>query len=171
MAKEYYHGEITDATDWGGDRSTGGLQVAGERVQEWIKNKVTALESADANAEKNNPSVFGGFVDNVTLKNTDAGSDYVKVVYDITRHMFFAVTLDNEVERYHRQYDKFAIYNDGEFPNATPYTGKVYVCGADVYLWDGEALSDLKPLATEESVRAIVSSYEPEPEPESEVES
>ena len=47
MAKEYYDQPISDSTKWGGDNSTGGLQVRGRRVQEWIKNKVSALESAD----------------------------------------------------------------------------------------------------------------------------
>lgn len=168
MAKEYYHGTITDQTDWGGDNSTGGLQVGGDRIQEWIKGKVSALEGADADAEVKNPSIFGGFVDNVSLKNTDAGSDYIKVVYDRTRHMFFAVTLENEVEKYHRQYDKWAVYNDGNFPSAYPYEGKLYVYGTGIYLWDGEQLVSITAIASEQDVRSIVTDYissvEPEPE-------
>ena len=37
MEEELYYGEITRHTDWGGDESTGGLPVAGERVQEFLK--------------------------------------------------------------------------------------------------------------------------------------
>lgn len=38
MAKEYYDQEIDKHTDWGGDESTGGIPVKGNRVQEFIKN-------------------------------------------------------------------------------------------------------------------------------------
>lgn len=38
MAKEYYDKEIDKHTDWGGDESTGGIPVRGNRVQEFIKN-------------------------------------------------------------------------------------------------------------------------------------
>lgn len=38
MAKEYYDKEIDKHTDWGGDDSTGGIPVKGNRVQEFIKN-------------------------------------------------------------------------------------------------------------------------------------
>lgn len=38
MAKEYYDKEIDKHTDWGGDESTGGIPVKGNRVQEFIKN-------------------------------------------------------------------------------------------------------------------------------------
>lgn len=153
MAKEYYDQPITDNQKWGGDASTGGLQVKGSRVQAWIKSKLTALEVADADAAKNNPSVFGGFVENVSLKNTDAGSSYVKVVYDTVRHMFFAVTLENEVEKYHRQYDKWAVYNDGDFPNAKPYSGKVYVFGSTIYQWNGTKLES--SIMSQEEFNAI----------------
>ena len=112
--------------------------------------------------------MFAGFVDNVTLKNQDAGSDYVKVVYDVTRHTFLAVTMDGTTEKYHRQYDDFAVYNDGTWPNSHPYSGKVYICGANTYVYDGSELVSTSQVATEESVRAIVSGYEPAPEPESE---
>lgn len=140
MAREYYDQPINSQTDWGGDASTGNLQVKGSRVQEYIKGEIADLHTADGDAEKKNPSVFGGFVDDVSLKNTDAGSNYVKVVYDTTRHMFFAVTLENEVEKYHRQYDKWAVFNNGDFPNAYPYAGKVYVYGDNIYLWSSTAL-------------------------------
>ena len=105
MAKEYFDQKIDRTYDWGGDKKTGGLQVKGNRVQEYIQESLDNLGAADIASDKMNPSVFGGFVDNVTLKNQDAGSDYVKVVYDLTRHMFFAVTIENEVEKYHRLYD------------------------------------------------------------------
>lgn len=167
MAKQYYDQAITDNQKWGGDSSTGGLEVKGSRVQEWIKNKVSALEGAYASAEVKNPSVFGGFVDNVSLKNTDAGSSYVKVVYDTTRHTFFAVTLDGTTEKYHRLYDKFAVYNDGEWPNSNPYSGKLYVCDTRIYLWNGETLvSPIPETALEESVRKIVKDWTPEQESE-----
>lgn len=174
MAKQYYDQKINKNTDWGGDASTGGLQVKGSRVQEYIKGEIADLHAADTAAEKANPSIFGGFVDNVSLKNTDAGSNYVKVVYDTTRHMFFAVTLENEVEKYHRQYDKWAVYNDGDFPSAHPYEGKLYVYGTGIYLWNGEALVSITATASEQDVRGIVTDYtssvEPEPEPEPEPE-
>lgn len=38
MAKEYYDQEIDKHTDWGGDESTGGIPVRGNRVQDFIKN-------------------------------------------------------------------------------------------------------------------------------------
>jgi hypothetical protein len=143
--------------------------VKGNRVQEYIKSEIADLHAADESAEKKNPSVFGGFVDNVTLKNTDAGSDYVKVVYDVTRHMFFAVTMNGETEQYHRLYDQFDIYNDGEFPNAHPYSGKLYLCETTVYVWNGEALVSTTPEASEEAVRDIVRNWEPpQPDPEPE---
>ena len=166
MAKEYYDQKIGPNTDWGGDASTGHKQVKGNRVQEYIKGEIADLHAADLAAEKTNPSAFGGFVDNVTLKNSDAGSDYVKVVYDVTRHMFFAVTMNGETEQYHRLYDKFAVYNDGEFPNAYPYEDKMYLFETTVYVWNGEALVSTTPEASEESVRNIVKNYAPEPEPE-----
>ena len=140
MAKEYYDQKIGPNTDWGGDASTGHKQVKGSRVQEFIKEQLTGLGDADVAAEKKNPSIFGGFVDNVSLKNTDAGSNYVKVVFDTTRHMFFAVTMNGESEQYHRLYDAFGIYNDGEFPNAHPYSGKLYVCDSTIYQWNGTTL-------------------------------
>lgn len=40
MAKEYYDKEIDESVDWGGDETTGGLQVKGNRVQEFIKNEL-----------------------------------------------------------------------------------------------------------------------------------
>ena len=47
--KEYYDKEITDATDWGGDASTGGKKVKGNRVQEYIKKKLSAMLSCEVN--------------------------------------------------------------------------------------------------------------------------
>lgn len=38
MAKQVYNDRITKTTNWGGDASTGGNPVSGERVQEFIKN-------------------------------------------------------------------------------------------------------------------------------------
>lgn len=40
MAKKTYNEKITPKTDWGGDSSTGGLPVAGYRVQEFIKEQL-----------------------------------------------------------------------------------------------------------------------------------
>lgn len=40
MAKKTYNEKITPNTDWGGDSSTGGLPVAGSRVQEFIKEQL-----------------------------------------------------------------------------------------------------------------------------------
>ena len=37
---KYYDEAITRDTDWGGDKSTGGLAVSGGRVQEWLKNEI-----------------------------------------------------------------------------------------------------------------------------------
>lgn len=37
---KYYDEDITRDTDWGGDESTGGLAVAGGRVQAWLKNEI-----------------------------------------------------------------------------------------------------------------------------------
>ena len=161
MAKQYYDQKINKNTDWGGDASTGGLQVKGNRVQEFIKDSLNALD-------QKSPIAFGGFVENVSPKSasTDAGSDYDMVVYDTVKHQFFAAKTVEETTTYYRKFDKFDVYNDGTYTNCHPYEGKVYVCGADVYLYDGTSLSDMKPLATEESVRAIVSGYAPEPESE-----
>lgn len=38
MAKKYYDEEIDKHIDWGGDETTGGLPVRGNRIQEFIKN-------------------------------------------------------------------------------------------------------------------------------------
>lgn len=170
MAKEYFDQKIDRTYDWGGDRKTGGLQVKGNRVQEYIQESLDNLGAEDAAAEKKNPSVFGAFVEDVNPKaaTSDAGSDYDEIVYDTVKNQFFAAKTVEEVTTYYRKFDKFDVYNDGTYTNCHPYEGKVYVCGADVYLYDGTKLSDLKPLATEESVRAIVSGYEPKQEEESE---
>lgn len=170
MAKEYYDQKINKNTDWGGDTSTGGLQVKGSRIQEFIKEQLQNLEDADGAAAVKNPSVFGAFVEDVSPKSasTDAGSDYDMVVYDKVKNQFFAAKTVEEVTTYYRKFDKFEVYNDGTYSNCHPYNGKLYVCGAEVYLYDGTGLSDMKPLSTEESVRAIVSGYTPEPTPESE---
>ena len=159
MAKEYYDQKIDRTIDWGGDSKTGGKQVKGSRVQEYIQGQFDDLHASDVESEKKNPSVFGGFVDNVSLKNTDAGSDYVKIVYDTTRHTFFAVTMEGDVEKYHRQYDQYDIYNNGTWPNAYPYVGKMYLYGTGIYLWDGTSLSIANVVASEESVRGIVKEY------------
>lgn len=47
MAKEYYDHKIGPNTDWGGDSSTGGLEVKGNRVQEYIKGEIADLHAAD----------------------------------------------------------------------------------------------------------------------------
>lgn len=162
MAKEYYDLPISPSTDWGGDSSTGNKQVKGNRVQEYIKGEIADLHAADTAAEKANPSIFGGFVDNVSLKNTDAGSDYIKVVYDTTRHMFFAVTMEGDVEKYHSQYDQFDVYNNGVWPNAYPYNGKLYVCDDKIWIGNGTGLINTTAVASEEDVRAIVTDYVPD---------
>lgn len=41
MAKKIWDERITKSTDWGGDESTGGLPVAGNRVQEFIKEQLS----------------------------------------------------------------------------------------------------------------------------------
>lgn len=41
MAKKVYDERITASVDWGGDESTGGLPVAGRRVQEFIKEQLS----------------------------------------------------------------------------------------------------------------------------------
>ena len=164
MAKEYYDQKINKNTDWGGDASTGNLQVKGNRVQEFIKDSLNALD-------QKSPAVFAEFVDNVTVKTNNVGSDYEKIVYDTTRHCFLAAKEDSGSDKYYRNYDLFADYNEGTYPNAHPYAGKVYICGGNTYVYDGTALVSTSKVATEESVRSIVSSYEPAPEPEEESES
>lgn len=42
MAKEYYDGDITLSTDWGGDESTNNLPVIGEKVQKVIKEGINS---------------------------------------------------------------------------------------------------------------------------------
>ena len=54
MAKQYYDQPIDMNTDWGGDRSTGGLQVKGSRVQEFIKGQLTNLNNTAPRLEDNN---------------------------------------------------------------------------------------------------------------------
>lgn len=51
MAREYYDLPIGPDTDWGGDASTGGKQVKGNRVQEYIKGEIADLHSADEQIE------------------------------------------------------------------------------------------------------------------------
>ena len=53
MAKQYYDQKINKNTDWGGDASTGGLQVKGSRVQEFIKDELNASLRKE---ENNDPS-------------------------------------------------------------------------------------------------------------------
>ena len=163
MAKQYYDQPIDMNTDWGGDRSTGGLQVKGSRVQEFIKKQLQNLEDADAAAAVKNPSVFGAFVEDVSPKaaTSDAGSDYDEIVYDTVKNQFFAAKTVEEVMTYYRKFDKFEVYNDGTYSNCHPYAGKVYVCGAKTYAYDGTALVSTSKVATEESVRSIVSGYAP----------
>lgn len=48
MAKEYYDLPIGPNTDWGGDASTGGKQVKGSRVQEFIKGEFTDIRTSMA---------------------------------------------------------------------------------------------------------------------------
>lgn len=38
----YYDGEISRETDWGGDASTGNQPVSGGRIQSWLKNEINA---------------------------------------------------------------------------------------------------------------------------------
>ncbi len=40
MAKKIYDEKISKSTDWGGDESTGGLPVAGGRIQEYLKEQL-----------------------------------------------------------------------------------------------------------------------------------
>ena len=47
---KYYDDVIYDNTDWGGDASTDYLPVSGERVQEYIKGKLSALEKGNTSA-------------------------------------------------------------------------------------------------------------------------
>ena len=47
MAKKTYNEKITPKTDWGGDSSTGGLPVAGYRVQEFIKEQLNLRATTD----------------------------------------------------------------------------------------------------------------------------
>lgn len=157
MAKQYYDQKINKNTDWGGDASTGGLQVKGNRVQEFIKDSLNALDQKA-------PIVFSEFVYNVSVKTTSIGSDYDKVVYDVTRHVFLAAKEESGTDKYYRNYDQFNDYNEGSYPTATPYSGKTYICGNNIYVYNGSSLESTAKVATEESVRAIVSGYEPEPE-------
>ena len=52
MAKKIYDEKINKDTDWGGDNSTGGLPVAGRRVQEFIKESLNNLEDGLKNVGK-----------------------------------------------------------------------------------------------------------------------
>lgn len=54
MDPELYHGEINKQTDWGGDESTGGLPVAGNRVQEYIKKTLNGKAGEFYYDEDNN---------------------------------------------------------------------------------------------------------------------
>ena len=47
MAKKTYNEKITPKTDWGGDSTTGGLPVAGYRVQEFIKEQLNLRATTD----------------------------------------------------------------------------------------------------------------------------
>lgn len=42
MAKQYYDGEVTMDTDWGGNKETGQLPVSGEKVQKFIKDSINS---------------------------------------------------------------------------------------------------------------------------------
>ena len=52
MAKKTYNEKITPKTDWGGDSSTGGLPVAGYRVQEFIKEQLNLRATRCRNSKR-----------------------------------------------------------------------------------------------------------------------
>lgn len=52
MAKKTYNEKIAPTTDWGGDESTGGLPVAGNRVQEFIKEQLNSKSNNKDMTEK-----------------------------------------------------------------------------------------------------------------------
>lgn len=58
MAKKTYNEKISPKTDWGGDRTTGGLPVAGRRVQEFIKEQLN-LRATTEQVQKLEKSLDG----------------------------------------------------------------------------------------------------------------
>ena len=42
MAKKFWEGDVDMSTNWGGDATTGGLPLSGERVQEFIKESINS---------------------------------------------------------------------------------------------------------------------------------
>lgn len=156
MAKQYYDQPITASTKWGGDSSTGGKQVKGSRVQEWIKGQFVSILEALATASgnintnaaaittlttligKRTPAVFGGFVEDVEAENSTYDT-CDSVVFDTAKGYFLGViTL---TRKYYKTFPGKENYNNGTYPNFAPYTDKVYIYGADTYVWDGEKLT------------------------------
>ena len=72
MAREYYDQKIGPNTDWGGDASTGGRQVKGNRVQEYIKGEIADLHSADEQIEGS----IAGVIETAAADHERAESDH-----------------------------------------------------------------------------------------------
>lgn len=72
MAREYYDLPIGPDTDWGGDASTGGKQVKGNRVQEYIKGEIADLHSADEQIEGS----IAGVIETAAADHERAESDH-----------------------------------------------------------------------------------------------
>ncbi len=157
MAKQYYDQPITASTDWGGDHSTGGLQVKGSRVQQFIKETLAALgqtltaavsrldaldgeEGAVALLEELiNSSVlarFDGFVDGVTA-NDQSTTVVNGVVYDIDKGYFLGYRKVSGTTTYYKEWPTRANYADS--PEHTPYTSKLFYHEGTTYVYDAGA--------------------------------
>lgn len=154
--------------DWGDDPTNGHKQFAGEMVQDFIKRQITRLDNTDAETAKKAPSAFHGFVDDVRISETGSKlTEYDKIVYDRTKKAFLALKVEDDVEKYFSNFDRFEEYNNGEFPNARPYQGKMYAYGVEVYMYNGSFVSITQNVApdaeaSEADVVAIVTDYVPE---------
>lgn len=156
MSKQYYDQPINASTKWGGDSSTGGLQVKGSRVQEFIKGSLNALgaslrsiadrlEALDGNdgvvQQLNNlipakaPAAFDGFVNDVTLKDGFPLS-IDGVVFDTSLKCF----LGRKDGSYYSDFTGREKYAGS--PLAHPYVEKTYICDNGIYVWDGTVLTN-----------------------------
>lgn len=166
MSKQYFDQPINASTKWGGDRSTGGLQVKGRRIQEWIKAQIANLLEADSSfserlggdeeaiaalvtlVAKKTPVVFNGFVLNAIEQQQSAG-EYDEVVFDTAKGYFLAVVGSGLSAKYYANFDGIEKYSEGF--RESPFADKVYICGKDTYVWNGEELA-----CTSENMKAAI---------------
>lgn len=86
MAKKYYDDKITLQTDWGGDESTNNLPVAGNRVQEVIKESINSKVGYVGRVEKTGQGFY------VLTRDEETFNTYLNTISD--ENPFGDLTMD-----------------------------------------------------------------------------